>query len=390
MADSGFESGGFRSWSQCGNVKATISTAHAHSGTYAERSGSINARTGEIKGDAGVCQAIAIPANATLSFYVYQLSNESSTTYSYQEADLLDLNGDLVKQFYVSADNTAAWVRKSFDLSEYAGQKLQLYFGVHGDGYKGTHTIQYVDDVAITVATESPRPLPTPTATSGPTPGPTLTDFPGPTPLPTATAATSPLPTPAGGAATPIPLASGGGGATCGVKCGTERWHVKTLDDPQATQVNRTPHPTTVDELIHAGVPAGLNARADNIRFAPWELQTVTIRATFVGWKTESDNDFHIVVADMNVPSETMIVEPPSPACSGSCQSGYGALFQGARDTLMSCLGSPPATFTTSNKTVVMDITGVPMFDVLHGQTGVAPNGIEIHPILNIAFVSGC
>src|SRR5207302_86120 len=31
-------------------------------------------------------------------------------------------------------------------------------------------------------------------------------------------------------------------------------------------------------------------------------------------------------------------------------------------------------------------ITGVGMFDFLHGQTGVAPNGIELHAILDIAF----
>ena len=29
-------------------------------------------------------------------------------------------------------------------------------------------------------------------------------------------------------------------------------------------------------------------------------------------------------------------------------------------------------------------VTGVGFFDVLHGQTGVAPNGIELHPVLAI------
>ncbi len=31
-------------------------------------------------------------------------------------------------------------------------------------------------------------------------------------------------------------------------------------------------------------------------------------------------------------------------------------------------------------------ITGIGFFDFLHGQAGVAPNGIEIHPILDIQF----
>jgi hypothetical protein len=33
-------------------------------------------------------------------------------------------------------------------------------------------------------------------------------------------------------------------------------------------------------------------------------------------------------------------------------------------------------------------VTGVGFFDFIHGQTGVAPNGIELHPILNIAFTA--
>jgi hypothetical protein len=34
-------------------------------------------------------------------------------------------------------------------------------------------------------------------------------------------------------------------------------------------------------------------------------------------------------------------------------------------------------------------VTGVAFFDFLHGQTGVAPNGIELHPILGFACLSG-
>lgn len=34
-------------------------------------------------------------------------------------------------------------------------------------------------------------------------------------------------------------------------------------------------------------------------------------------------------------------------------------------------------------------ITGVASFDFLHGQTGVAPNGIELHPLLAFRCLSG-
>ena len=42
------------------------------------------------------------------------------------------------------------------------------------------------------------------------------------------------------------------------------------------------------------------------------------------------------------------------------------------------------STFTAANLPVA--VTGVGFFDSLHGQTGVAPNGIESHPLLDISF----
>jgi hypothetical protein len=35
------------------------------------------------------------------------------------------------------------------------------------------------------------------------------------------------------------------------------------------------------------------------------------------------------------------------------------------------------------------EVTGVAFFDFQHGQTGVAPNGIELHPILGFPCLSG-
>jgi len=48
-------------------------------------------------------------------------------------------------------------------------------------------------------------------------------------------------------------------------------------------------------------------------------------------------------------------------------------------------------TATTSFQTanIPVQIKGVGMFDFLHGQTGVAPNGIELHPVLDIIFNPG-
>jgi hypothetical protein len=37
-------------------------------------------------------------------------------------------------------------------------------------------------------------------------------------------------------------------------------------------------------------------------------------------------------------------------------------------------------------KNVRVTVTGVAFFDILHGQEGVASNGVELHPILAIEF----
>jgi hypothetical protein len=147
IPDPGFESGGFRYWQQCGNVNASITSARAHGGKYTQKSGSA---AGEPLGDEGVCQAVIIPPAARLTFWVYQYSNEPDVTFAYQEAQLLDAGGTTVKQLYQTANTTNGWAQQSFDLSAYAGQTLYLYFGVHGDGYAGAYTIQFVDDIELT------------------------------------------------------------------------------------------------------------------------------------------------------------------------------------------------------------------------------------------------
>jgi hypothetical protein len=39
---------------------------------------------------------------------------------------------------------------------------------------------------------------------------------------------------------------------------------------------------------------------------------------------------------------------------------------------------------------VPVTVVGVGFFDFIHGQTGVAPNGIELHPVLGMCFAAGC
>src|SRR5262249_3031616 len=97
----------------------------------------------------------------------------------------------------------------------------------------------------------------------------------------------------------------------------------------------------------------------------------------------EGDSDYHLVLRDSS--GRTLIGEIPSPSCVGA-SSPFRSMIQSSRaqfDAQFTATGS----FQTAD--IPVRIKGVGMFDFLHGQTGVAPNGIEIHPILDIGFNPG-
>src|SRR5262245_59120950 len=80
-----------------------------------------------------------------------------------------------------------------------------------------------------------------------------------------------------------------------------------------------------------------------------------------------------------------MIVEIPSPTCVGA-GSPFFAGIQNARSEFDARFHATTS-FQTAN--IPVQVKGVGMFDFLHGQTGVAPNGIELHPVLDIVFNPG-
>jgi hypothetical protein len=166
-----------------------------------------------------------------------------------------------------------------------------------------------------------------------------------------------------------------GGGAVIG-QCGIERWAVKTGTDADAGQVSRVPVPTTVAQMVALQAPASPpNAN----RVAPTELTDFTIHSTLTGFKLEADNDYHLVISDGQ---RTMIVEIPNPGCVGS-GSPFRPQISQARAGFDSHYVAT-SSFQSVNVSVI--VTGIGFFDRLHGQTGVAPNGIELHPVLSIDF----
>ncbi len=160
--------------------------------------------------------------------------------------------------------------------------------------------------------------------------------------------------------------------------CGVERWAVKTGTDVDANLINlQSTTKTTIATL--ASLPAPINIPSNN-RIQPTETTIFQLSATLVEYKMEADSDYHLVLNDGA--GNSLIGEIPAPACVGS-SSLFLTSIQKARSEF-----DARYTVTTSFQTanVPVTVTGVGFFDFLHGQTGVAPNGIELHSVLDVQF----
>jgi hypothetical protein len=157
-----------------------------------------------------------------------------------------------------------------------------------------------------------------------------------------------------------------------GITCGTERWSVKTGTDADANSVNQTSVTTTIASLV--GIPAPGSLPSNN-RISPTELTTYRLRnVTMTKYKAETDSDYHIVVSDG---THTMIVEIPNTGCVGT-SSPFRSKISSAK-AAFDAKYTATSSFKTSSDTVT--VIGVGFFDFQHGQTGVAPNAIELHPV---------
>jgi hypothetical protein len=125
--------------------------------------------------------------------------------------------------------------------------------------------------------------------------------------------------------------------------------------------------------------------------------------------KLEQDGDYHLVLQGKNAKT-TMIGEIPNPDPAYVGNPAWLAEIKTAREAMDKFLGGPlqPVDFapedmgpptkerpsgkekdespsmTPVGKTATM--TGVGFFDSSHGQTGVAPTAIELHPIFSLKF----
>jgi hypothetical protein len=158
-------------------------------------------------------------------------------------------------------------------------------------------------------------------------------------------------------------------------------WPYKIGKDPDVAKVSLVPVPTTIDALL--ALPH--QERTDEIRrFAPVELTTYELRdVTLKSFQRAPDGDVHMVLADEH--GHTMIAEAAPPFCTDD-DSPWKARITAVRKVVDDEI--PMAMMGWHKRTV--SLAGPAYFDTIHGQFGVAPNGIEIHPLLAFCVGQGC
>jgi hypothetical protein len=124
---------------------------------------------------------------------------------------------------------------------------------------------------------------------------------------------------------------------------------------------------TTVHYLVTRPAPSSLPSTR-----LPFERHvfTVVARVTFV--REEADSDYHLILSEKG---SQMIAEAPAPYCDRRATPRYHREMAHARKAARTCARAR--------------VTGVAFFDYDHGQTGVAPNAIELHPLLTFRCLTG-
>lgn len=164
------------------------------------------------------------------------------------------------------------------------------------------------------------------------------------------------------------------------IKEGSERWDIKTLTDVSADKINFLPVASTISSLIQIKPPKTIK---NNLQRTGVEFGCYVIQCRVTKYLSEDDGDYHLVLSEVNIPTTiTMIGEIPNPEYPTVQKSKYFNKIQKVRLQFTALKVSKDQI-----QGGIYNVYGVAFFDKKHGQNGLAPNGIELHPILSITKV---
>jgi hypothetical protein len=165
------------------------------------------------------------------------------------------------------------------------------------------------------------------------------------------------------------------------------RGSVRTGSDPDALLVKETPVRTTVEELAAKPRPADMetpteiypdyqNCRADDVERTIYEVW-----ATIIAYNLQMSGNYHLNLKGKK--GQTMIACCVDPQFVDP-RSRWAKQIAAVRKEVGAKLKPGPAWSRVSQG---VRITGIGFFNRVHGQSGVAPNGIELTPVLSIEWL---
>jgi hypothetical protein len=161
--------------------------------------------------------------------------------------------------------------------------------------------------------------------------------------------------------------------------CGTERHLVKVAADQSAVRILDFARSASVADLAAIDAPSRPDARP-SARFTPTELTVYQAFGRLAAVEKEPNGDYRLIIADPDHPEITMIAVAPDPACAS------GSRFADNVAAVWRSLDRKSGQFPKLTPNLPVTATGIAFFSSLRGQEGAAPNGIELAPLIGVAF----
>jgi hypothetical protein len=161
--------------------------------------------------------------------------------------------------------------------------------------------------------------------------------------------------------------------------CGSERRPVPVAADQNAVEIADFARRAGIAELAAIAAPTAPAARP-SARLVPAELTVYTVSGTLLAIDKMADGDIRLILADPDQPNTAMIAVAPDPACAAG--SRFADNIAAVRHAIERKFGA----FSQLTPNLPVTATGIAYFGARRGEPGTAPNGIELHPLLGVAF----